>query len=146
MLSRTVNDRAATAERLLQSSLDHSCEPGIDVDLCRVARIGLWFEIILMRMLLRHGVPDDAPRRVTHVTEQARHVRYTREELLRRMLHPDVYQSVGIDPDVGRRAALANPHWQETSRWSVPRLVPFLREQELIEGTWEFLWRRARLV
>ncbi|MGQ0573087.1 MAG: AurF N-oxygenase family protein [Pseudonocardia sp.] len=297
MATKTVNDREATAERLLQSSLDHSYEPSIDIDwdaplvdglwgipqhrsslygtelwegltesqrrtltvheVCSVARIGLWFEIILMQMLLRYaydrdprrahiqyalteiadecrhsmmfakmteryGVPDYAPRRLTHelgrlfktvgygpamfagtlfveeildqlqresmrdetvqpltrmvnkihVTEEARHVRYAREELLRIMpktsrwqkviaryltariayvvarnlIHPDVYASVGIDPKVGRKAALANPHWRDTVRWSARKLVPFLREQELIGGTWEFLWRRARLV
>jgi len=297
MATRSVNDREATAERLLRSSLEHSYEPTIDIDwdaplvdglwglpehrsslygtelwagltdeqrrtltfheVCSIARTGLWFEIILMQMLLRYaydrdprrahiqyalteiadecrhstmfakmctayGVPDYAPRPVVHelgrlfktvgygpamfggtlfveeildqmqrecmrdetvqpltrmvnrihVTEEARHVRYAREELLRimpdtsrgqRMLaryllariaylvarnlvHADVYVAVGIDPSVGRHAALANPHWQETLRWSARKLVPFLREQDLIGGTWEILWKRAHLV
>jgi len=226
-------------------------------EVCSVARIGLWFEIILMQMLLRYaydrdprrahiqyalteiadecrhstmfarmcaryGVPDYKPRRMTHelgrvfktigygpamfagtlfveeildqlqresmrdetvqpltrmvnkihVTEEARHVRYAREELLRIMpktgrvqkmiarhlsaqtalvvvrnlVHPDVYKSVGIDPRVGRKAALANPNWHETMRWSARKLVPFLREQELIGGVWEIYWRKAHLV
>jgi hypothetical protein len=295
--SRPVNDREATAERLLRSSLDHSYEPGIDIDwdapldptkwgfpqhrsslygtelwaglteeqrrtltiheVCSVARIGLWFEMILMQMLLRYaydrdprthhiqyalveiadecrhsimfakmidryGVPDYAPKIITHnlgrlfktvgygpamfagtlfveeildrfqresmrdesvqplsrmvnkihVTEEARHVRYAREELVRIMpnvdraqlalarylsariafvvarnlVHPDVYAAVGIDPRIGRRAALANPHWQESLRWSASKLVPFLREQRLIGGPMEFLWRRAHLI
>ena len=99
---KTVNDREATAERLLRSSLDHSYEPGIDIDweapladgtwgmpphrvslygtelwetlteeqrrtlsvheVCSIARIGLWFEIILMQMLLRYAYDRD-PRR-----------------------------------------------------------------------------------
>lgn len=290
-------DREATAQRLLRSSLDHSYEPGIDIDwdapldptkwgipahrsslygtelweglteeqrrtltiheVCSVARTGLWFEMILMQMLLRYsydrdprtghiqyalveiadecrhsimfakmteryGVPDYAPRALTHnlgrlfktigygpamfagtlfveeildqfqresmrddsvqpltrmvnkihVTEEARHVRYAKEELTRIMprtnraqlaigrylsariayvvarniIHPDVYASVGIDPDVGRKAALANPNWQESLRWSARKLVPFLREQKIIGGPWEFLWRRAYLV
>jgi hypothetical protein len=294
---RTVNDREATAERLLRSSLDHSYEPSIDIDwdaplvedgwgmpahrvslygtqlweglteeqrrtlsvheICSVARIGLWFEIILMQMLLRYaydrdprrqhiqyalteiadecrhsimfakmneryGVPDYAPRRITHelgrffktvgtgpamfagtlfveeildqlqreamrdetvqplsrmvnkihVTEEARHVRYAREELVRIMpktnaaqrqlarylaariafvvarnlVHRDVYKSVGIDPLVGHKAALANPHHQETLRWSARKLVPFLREQGIIGGPTEILWRKAHLV
>jgi P-aminobenzoate N-oxygenase AurF len=292
-----MNDREATAERLLRSSLDHSYEPGIDIDwdaplvegkwgmpqhrsslygtelwdglteeqrrtltvheVCSIARIGLWFEMILMQMLLRYsydrdprrrhiqyalteiadecrhsimfarmteryGVPDYAPGAVTHnlgrlfktigygpamfagalfveeildqfqresmrddtvqplsrmvnrihVTEEARHVRYAEEELMRIMpatnrvqlaigqylsariayvvatnlIHPDVYASVGIDPEVGRGAATANPHWQESLRWSARKLVPFLREQGLIGGPWEFLWRKAYLV
>ncbi|HLU57351.1 MAG TPA: diiron oxygenase [Pseudonocardia sp.] len=297
MTTRTVNDREATAERLLRSSLDHSYEPSIDIDwdaplapdgwampahrvslygtelweglteeqrrtlsvheVCSIARIGLWFEIILMQMLLRYaydrdprrrhiqyalteiadecrhsimfakmteryGVPDYAPRKVTHelgrffktvasgpamfaatlfveeildqlqreamrddtvqpltrminrihVTEEARHVRYAREELMRIMpktnaaqrelaryltarvafvvarnlIHRDVYASVGIDPAVGHRAALANPHHHEMLRWSARKLVPFLREQKLIGGPSEVLWRKAHLV
>jgi para-aminobenzoate N-oxygenase AurF len=294
---RTVNDREATAERLLRSSLDHSYEPSIDIDwaaplldgawgipehrvslygtdlwaglseeqrrtlsvheLCSIARIGLWFEIILMQMLLRYaydrdprrrhvqyalteiadecrhsimfakmteryGVPDYVPQRLTHelgrffktvasgpamfagtlvveemldqlqreamcddsvqpltrmvnkihVTEEARHVRYAREELMRIMpktnaaqrciarylaarvafvvarnlVHRDVYAAVDIDPVVGRRAAVANPHYQETLCWSARKLVPFLREQGIIGGPTEILWRRAYLV
>jgi hypothetical protein len=294
---RTVNDREATAERLLRSSLDHSYEPGIDIDwtaplppdgwgipahrvslygtelweglteeqrrtlsvheLCSIARIGLWFEMILMQMLLRYAydrdprrrhvqyalteiadecrhsimfakmterfdVPDYAPRRVTHelgrffktvasgpamfagtlfveeildqlqreamrdesvqpltrmvnkihVTEEARHVRYAREELMRIMpktngpqralarylssrvafvvarnlIHRDVYKAVGIDPVVGHRAAVANPYHQETLRWSARKLVPFLREQGIIGGPTEALWRKAHLI
>ncbi|MHA6629250.1 AurF N-oxygenase family protein [Pseudonocardia sichuanensis] len=296
-MTRAVGDREATAERLLRSSLEHSYEPGIDIDwdaplvdgawavpphrvslygtplwdalseeqrhtlavheICSIARIGLWFEIILMQMLLRYaydrdprrrhiqyalteiadecrhsvmfarmteryGVPDYAPRRVTHelgrlfktvgtgpamfagtlfveeildqlqreamrddtvqpltrmvnkihVTEEARHVRYAREELVRIMpktnraqreiarylaariafvvarnlVHRDVYASVGIDPAVGHRAALANPHHRETLHWSARKLVPFLREQGIIGGPTEILWRKAHLV
>jgi hypothetical protein len=295
--AKTVNDREATAERLLRSSLDHSYEPGIDIDweaplvdgawgipehrvslygtelwdgltdeqkrtlsvheLCSVARIGLWFEMILMQMLLRYsydrdprrqhiqyalteiadecrhsimfakmteryGVPDYGPRTLTHelgrlfktigsgpamfagtlfveeildqlqreamrddsvqpltrmvnkihVTEEARHVRYAREELMRIMprtnaaervyaryasariafvvarnlIHRDVYRSVGIDPKVGRKAALANPHHREMLRWSARKLVPFLREQGIIGGPTEVLWRKAHLI
>jgi hypothetical protein len=294
---RTVNDREATAERLLRSSLGHSYEPSIDIEweaplvedgwgipehrvslygtelwdglteeqrrilsvheVCSIARIGLWFEIILMQMLLRYaydrdprsrhvqyalteiadecrhsimvakmteryGVPDYAPRRLTHdlgrffktvasgpamfaatlfveeildqlqreamrddtvqplirmvnrihVTEEARHVRYAREELMRIMprtnaaqralarylsarvafvvarnlIHRDVYSAVGIDPAVGHKAAVANPHHQETLRWSARKLVPFLREQGIIGGPNEILWRKAHLV
>jgi P-aminobenzoate N-oxygenase AurF len=297
MTSRTVNDREATAERLLRSSLDHSFEPSIDIDweaplvadgwalpehrvslygtelweglteeqrrtlsvheVCSIARIGLWFEMILMQMLLRYaydrdprsqhiqyalteiadecrhsimfakmteryGVPDYAPRRLTHelgrffktvatgpamfagtlfveeildqlqreamrddtvqpltrmvnrihVTEEARHVRYAREELMRIMprtnapqralarflsarvafvvarnlIHRDVYKSVGIDPAVGQKAALANRHHQEMLRWSARKLVPFLREQQIIGGPSEVLWRKAHLI
>ncbi|MBN9109521.1 MAG: diiron oxygenase [Pseudonocardia sp.] len=292
-----VNDREATADRLLRSSLDHSYEPSIDIDwdaplvdgawglpehrvslygtelwegltdeqrrtlsiheVSSVARIGLWFEIILMQMLLRYaydrdprrshiqyalteiadecrhsimfarmteryGVPDYAPAGLTHelgrlfktigygpamfagtlfveeildqlqreamkdetvqpltravnkihVTEEARHVRYAREELIRIMprtnavqkqigrylsariafvvarnlIHADVYASVGIDPEVGKAAALANPHHRDTLRWSARKLVPFLREQGLIGGPSEVLWRKAHLV
>lgn len=292
-----VNDREATAQRLLQSSLEHSYEPGIDIDwdaplagglygmpahrvslygtelwdglteeqrvtlsiheVCSIVRAGLWFEILLMQMLLRYaygrdprrrhtqyalteiadecrhsimfakmteryGVPDYAPRRQAHelgrvfkavatgpamfagtlvaeeitdrlqrecmrdetvqpltrmvnkihVTEEARHVRYAREELTRIMpeanaaqrslarwltaaaayviatnlIHPDVYRSVGLDPRLARRVACANPHHQDTIRWSARKVVPFLREQGVIGGPSETLWRQAHLI
>lgn len=226
-------------------------------EFCSVARIGLWFEMILMQMLLRYaydrdprrahiqyalveiadecrhsmmfakateryGVPDYAPGRLTHeqgrlmaaigtgpamfagtlyveeildqlqregmrdervqplsrminkihVTEEARHVRYAREELqrivprinraerawaryltariafvvARNLIHPEVYRSVGIDPKAGRAAALANPNHQETLRWSARKLIPFLREQGLVGGPSELLWKRAHLI
>jgi len=297
MNAKAVNDREATAQRLLQSSLEHSFEPGIDIDwdaplaaglygmpahrvslygtelwdqlteeqritlsvheVCSIARIGLWFEIILMQMLLRYaydrdprrqhiqyalteiadecrhsimfakmteryGVPDYAPHRRVHelgrvfksvaagpamfagtlvaeeitdqlqrecmrdetvqpltrmvnkihVTEEARHVRYAREELNRIMaqataaqrslarwltaaaahriatnlIHPDVYRSVGLDPKLARRVAGANLHHQETIRWSARKVVAFLRKQTVIGGPSETLWRQAHLI
>ncbi|BBF99970.1 MULTISPECIES: AurF N-oxygenase family protein [Pseudonocardia] len=226
-------------------------------EFCSVARIGLWFEMILMQMLLRYaydrdprrphiqyalveiadecrhsmmfakateryGVPDYAPDRLTHelgrvmktigtgpamfagtlyveeildqlqregmrdervqplsrminkihVTEEARHVRYAREELqrimpktnaaqrslarnetaaiafvvARNLIHPEVYRSVGIEPSVGRKIARANPHHREMLRWSARKLVPFLREQGVIGGPSELLWKRAHLI
>jgi hypothetical protein len=106
-----------------------------------------------------------------HVVEEARHVRYAREEVVRTMptltpaarrLHrwrtgvvsyavieclvdPKVYASVGIRPQEGRAAALANPHFHETRRWMGEKVVPFLREQGLIGGVTAGLWRRAHL-
>ncbi len=226
-------------------------------EVCSIARVGLWFEIILMQMLLRYaydrdprsqhiqyalteiadecrhsimfakmteryGVPDYKPRWYTqqsgrlfktiasgaamfagtlvaeeitdqlqregmkddtvqpltrmvskiHVTEEARHVRYAREELARlvptlnkaeitvgrsltalsafriatNLIHPDVYLSVGLDPKVASKVAKANPHHQETIRWTARKLVPFLREQDMIGGPSEVLWRKAHLL
>jgi hypothetical protein len=226
-------------------------------EVCSIARVGLWFEIILMQMLLRYaydrdprsqhiqyalteiadecrhsvmfarmteryGVPDYAPRWYTqqagrlfkaiasgpamfaatlvaeeitdqlqregmrdetvqpltrmvsriHVTEEARHVRYARDELVRitrrggrarravgrwltalaayriatNLIHPDVYRSVGLDPRLARGVAMANPHHRETLRWTARKLVPFLRETGMIGGLSEVLWRRAQLI
>jgi hypothetical protein len=107
-----------------------------------------------------------------HVVEEARHVRYAREELarltpglkgisLRRhrfitalvafgivdsLVDPRVYASVGISPREGRAAALANPHFRQTRRWMGEKIVPFLREQGMIGGAGTRLWRRAHLV
>jgi hypothetical protein len=107
-----------------------------------------------------------------HVVEEARHVRYAREELERqvasagpvrlaysrmviaraaasvvsRLVHPDVYRSVGIDPSVGRRTALANPHFRETLKWSASKAVEYLTSLGLVDGPSRRIWRRAHLV
>jgi hypothetical protein len=107
-----------------------------------------------------------------HVVEEARHVRFAKEEVLREtpklskaalqrhrlrtalvafgvidsMVDPRVYRSVGIDAREGRAAALANPHFHETRRWMAGKIVPFLREAGLIGGRSEGIWRRAHLI
>lgn len=107
-----------------------------------------------------------------HVVEEARHVRYAREELARqvraagrrrlafdrlviaraayligsRLIAPEVYRSVGIDPAVGRRAARGNPHHRETMRWAGERVVAFLKDLDLIGGPGLALWRRSGLL
>ena len=80
-----------------------------------------------------------------HVVEEARHVRFAREELAAARSRPPgrwawrtpgcwsvapptrsptawsiptSYAAVGIPPAVGRAAARANPHWRATLRWS----------------------------
>jgi hypothetical protein len=137
----------------------------------------LFVEEVLDR-LQRESMKDETVQPLTrmvnriHVTEEARHVRYAREELARimpttnraqrelgryllariafvvarNMVHPDVNKAVGIEPAVGRKAALANPHWQETLRWSAEKCVEFLRGQGLVGGPTELLWRKAYLV
>jgi hypothetical protein len=294
---KTGNDREATAERLLRSSLDHSYEPSIDIDwdapllagawglpehrvslygtqlweglgeeqrrtlsvheLCSIARIGLWFEMILMQMLLRYsydrdprrrhiqyalveiadecrhsvmfartaeklGVPSYQPppailrlgkmfaakgdgasayaailvaeeildifqrdlmkdervqplTRATsqiHVVEEARHMRFAREEIARRapelsgwqrrkhrtivasvaaivadnLVQPGVYAAVGLDPEEAKTAARANEHYAGKLRDAAGGLTRFLREVGLIGGPSELLWKRAGLV
>jgi hypothetical protein len=107
-----------------------------------------------------------------HVVEEARHVRYAREELQRvvartspvrmhfertrtamiayqvasHLIHPKVYAAVGLDPVEARRQANASEARAETLRWSAQRLVGFLREVGLIAGPTEHLWRKAHLV
>ena len=107
-----------------------------------------------------------------HVIEEARHIRFAREELDRqtaaanpvslaysrliiaraayavatRLVHPSVYRSVGIDPRAGRAAARANPHFQATLRWSASRIVPTLTDLGLIAGPSRLLWTRAHLL
>jgi len=108
-----------------------------------------------------------------HVVEEARHVRYAREEVVRQMsgmrapalvfhramlgyaahevvgsfVHPRVYAAVGLDPRRAHAVARANPRHRESLRWSASRLMPFLREVGLVAGgPGERLLRRAYLV
>jgi hypothetical protein len=107
-----------------------------------------------------------------HVIEEARHVRYAREELARqvraagtrrlafdriviarsaylignRLISPEVYRAVGLTPEAGRQAAKANPHFRETLRWAGERVVAYLRDLDLIGGPGMALWRRSGLL
>jgi len=107
-----------------------------------------------------------------HVVEEARHVRYAREELVRGMaslsrpalelhrfvtavvaytivdimVHPGAYQAVGLDPKQAREAARANPHHHETRRWLAEKIVEFLTEVGMIGGPSKRLWRKAHLL
>lgn len=109
-----------------------------------------------------------------HVTEEARHVSFARDELekslagisraqlrwhqtlvaqaayttMRSLVHPDVYASVGIDPMEGRRAALSNPHYRETIAWMGEKVVPYLTEQGLVpvSGRNRKIWQASFLL
>jgi hypothetical protein len=108
-----------------------------------------------------------------HVVEEARHVKYAREELARqvvrrgrlsqaysrlvigrvatalthRIVRPQVYEAVGIPGAVGVRAALSNPRFRETLRWSATKAVTYLTDLGLIEGPLtRALWRRSALL
>jgi hypothetical protein len=107
-----------------------------------------------------------------HVIEEARHVRYAREEVLRdtprlsraelayhrfmlartayivtrSLIHPRVYKAVGLDPYQAREVAWANPHYQDTLRWAGSKLTSFLGENNLIAGPSRKLWQSVHLV
>jgi hypothetical protein len=104
-----------------------------------------------------------------HVIEEARHIRYAREETLRqwprlgplgracsrfilavvvyfattRLIDPKVYAAVGLDVDEAVAAAAANPHWRQTKQFAARKVVAFLTEVGLIAGPGKLLWRRA---
>jgi hypothetical protein len=104
-----------------------------------------------------------------HVVEEARHIRFAREELrlraprltgwrrhlvrlelgimalcaTRSLVDPQVYARVGIDPADGRRAAEANPHWRQARRDAAAKAVALLDELGLVAGPARLLWRRA---
>ena len=63
-----------------------------------------------------------------------------------RLVHPEVYRAVGLDPKQASKVAKANPHHRESLRWTARKLVPFLREQGMIGGLSEALWRRSALI
>jgi hypothetical protein len=107
-----------------------------------------------------------------HVIEEARHVRYAREELVRELttvsrpmlelhrtvtavvafsiadilVHSGVYAAVGLDPKQAKAAARANPHHRETLRWMAEKVVDFFTEVGMIGGPSKALWRRAHLI
>jgi hypothetical protein len=105
-----------------------------------------------------------------HVVEEARHVRFAREELARlvptlsraqlekerwltalvstevvnSLWQARVYRSVGLSGRVGRTAALANPHHRATKRFMLEKVLAFLDEVGMVGGTSERIWSRAR--
>ena len=107
-----------------------------------------------------------------HVLEEARHMRFAREEVARRtpelgrwqlrrhrtavaavaaivaenLVQPEVYASVGLDPAEARAAARGNDHYAAKLREAAGGLVDFLRGVGLIGGPSELLWKRARLL
>src|SRR3954467_10079777 len=107
-----------------------------------------------------------------HVVEEARHMRFAREEIARRtpeltnfqlwrhrtavasvgaivadnLVQPEVYASVGLDPDEAKAVARSNKHYGDKLRDASSGLVAFLRDVGLVGGASELLWKRARLV
>ncbi|GAA4665720.1 MULTISPECIES: AurF N-oxygenase family protein [Amycolatopsis] len=107
-----------------------------------------------------------------HVLEEARHVTFAREEVLRRtpklskaelgyqrwliasvsfaitrsLINPQVYKAVGLRPREAWETALANPHFQETIRWAGERIMGFLTEAGLVGAPGMGLWRKSFLL
>jgi hypothetical protein len=108
-----------------------------------------------------------------HVVEEARHVRYAREELRRQMatcpawerqltrtvsgeasvvvaralVSPAVYAAVGLDVDEAVRQVRRSEHRQETMQWSAERLTGFLEEIGIIHSRLDrAAWRRSGLL
>jgi hypothetical protein len=107
-----------------------------------------------------------------HVVEEARHIRYAREELRRQMataprweieltrlasaqtarvvarslIGPKVYASVGLDPVYAVELARTSPHRRDVMRQSAKRLMDFLDEIGLLQGPSRRLWRASGLL
>jgi hypothetical protein len=107
-----------------------------------------------------------------HVVEEARHVRFAREELSREMprlsplarahhrlvaaivsalvtsvlIDPAVYESVGLDHAAARRVARANPHHRQTVRWMGEKIMRFLGENGMVTRVTRPIYRAANLL
>jgi hypothetical protein len=104
-----------------------------------------------------------------HVVEEARHVRFARDELARlvptltraqlekerwltalvgtevvnSLWQARVYRSVGLSGRTGRGAAQANPNHRATKRFMLEKVLAFLAEVGMLGGPSEHLWRRT---
>lgn len=143
---------------------------------------GLWSLVLLgeepvdrwQRDLMRDERIQPLVRMVAriHVTEEARHVSFAREELartaprlgrtaraaqqaitaqaayvmMRNLVNPEAYRAVGVDPAEGRRAALANESYRETIRWMGERMMPFLEEHGMVGRAHRRVWRASFLL
>jgi hypothetical protein len=108
-----------------------------------------------------------------HVTEEARHMRYAREELIRdwprrraltraysrvvlalvalhatdRLIHPGCYERVGLDPKQAQRVAKQNPHWRESKTWFARQAVETFTAAGLMSSRLSRrIWRKAGLI
>ena len=107
-----------------------------------------------------------------HVLEEARHMTFARDQIermlpglnratiawhqamlaqtaflvARGLVNPAIYEAVGLDPVAARRAALANPHYQETMAWMGERVTGYLDGLGLIPRHQRRLWRRSLLM
>jgi hypothetical protein len=107
-----------------------------------------------------------------HIVEEARHVRFAREEVARQMakagplakvignlasavvasfvaeslISPDVYRTVGLDVDEALRAARTNPNWHESRRWMAEKIMSFLSDQGMLTWYTKPIYGLAHLV
>jgi hypothetical protein len=107
-----------------------------------------------------------------HVIEEARHVKFAREELKRLvvrarparvhavgasmavfakrltdwMVFADAYAAVGLDPRTAVRTAKASEHRRATSKFLYRRLTAFYAELGMLDGIGGVAWRRFGLV
>ncbi|WP_344684296.1 diiron oxygenase [Saccharopolyspora taberi] len=107
-----------------------------------------------------------------HVLEEARHVTFAREEVIRRMaecnaaerayhqfwtaavaygicfslINPRVYKSVGLRPRDAYRVAWRNPHFLDTLHWGGEKIMGFLDEAGLVGAPGMPFWKKAGLI
>ncbi|WP_031522463.1 AurF N-oxygenase family protein [Streptomyces sp. NRRL F-5123] len=131
----------------------------------------------ILDWMQRLTFPDERVQTLTrgitriHVVEEARHIRYAREELRRQMvtaprweieatrltsaqaarviarslISPRVYAEVGLDVKEAVAAARTSPHRQDVMRQSAKRLMDFFDEVGLIRGPSRRIWKASGL-
>ena len=139
---------------------------------------GTLFAEEILDMMQRDFMRDERVQPLTrtvssiHVLEEARHIKFAREETVRRsraltrtkrayqrfslgvsayfivtsLVNDQVYAAAGLDVDEAKRAARGNKHYQEKIREGSRRTVEFLDECGLIGGPSMLLLRRAHIV
>lgn len=107
-----------------------------------------------------------------HVIEEARHIKYAREELKRlvaaqpalrrrmaaaglarvtrvmagQLVHPSCYEAVGLDPRLARRVAARSPHRRATMAWAFRKCTAFFDEVGFLDGRARDIWVRGGLL
>lgn len=107
-----------------------------------------------------------------HVVEEARHVRFAREEVARLMqtsgpvrtlinntlaaivaafvvtslVSPDVYRAVGLDPKEATRVARKNPNYRASRRFLGEKIMTFLRQHGMVTWSARPFYRAAGLI
>ncbi|GCE43223.1 hypothetical protein Rhow_007352 [Rhodococcus wratislaviensis] len=132
----------------------------------------------ILDMMQRDFMKDERVQPVTrtvskiHVLEEARHIRFAREEVGRRiqgaswarlqierlntaavvyfvmksMIRKDVYENAGLDPKRAAAEAKSNQHYKDTVRTSGSKLMQFLDGVGLVGGPSKRLYKRVHLL
>jgi hypothetical protein len=107
-----------------------------------------------------------------HVVEEARHVRFARQEVARQMatigpiakitsnlasaivaaviaqsmISPNVYAEAGLDSTAAVRAARRNPNFHQTRRWMAEKIMTFLADQGMVTWYVKPIYQAAHLI
>jgi hypothetical protein len=132
----------------------------------------------ILDMMQRDFMKDERVQPVTrtvskiHVLEEARHIRFAREEVGRRiegaswarlqlerlntavvvyfvmksMIRKEVYSNAGLDPDRAIAEAKRNQHYKDTVRTSGSKLMQFLDSVGLVGGPSKRLYKKVHLL
>lgn len=139
---------------------------------------GTLFAEEILDMMQRDFMRDERVQPVTravskiHVLEEARHIRFAREEVGRRlngasrlrlaierintavvvyfvvksMIHPDVYANAGLDAERAVHEARNNTYHHDRVRKSGAKLMTFLDTVGLVGGPSKFLYKKVHLL